>query len=431
MNLAAGQMRERFSGGMSDTFRSMHIRNFRLFFSGQIISQVGNWITRVGLTLLVLRITDDGFAVGVVVACEFLPMLLFGAWAGVVVDRADKRRLLIIVQIFAMLQSFVLAALAFMPDPPLLALYAVALAGGLTTVFDFPCRRAFVLQMVPLRDVPNAVSLNTALVNLARVFGPAIAGLLVTTIGYGWAFTIDAFTYVAVLVGLWMIRPAELRAAPRAAKGAGQVRAGFAYARARSTLWIPLIIMAIVGTLTYNFGVVLPLLAERTFHGSEGTFTLLYSALSIGSLVGALAAARRTTVSLRTVCITCAAFGATMFVFALAPTLVWAFPAVIIVGWASTYFMTAGSAIVQLDTEPEMQGRIGALQSITLVGSTPVGSPIVGWVCERFGARAGLVLGAVAALGAAGWGMSLSRRYSTPSVPPAPPAPPPTLAAPA
>ena len=163
MTVAADGLRHRLSGGMADTFRSMRIRNFRLFFAGQVVSQIGNWITLVGLTLLVLRLTDSGIAVGLVVACEFLPMLLFGAWAGVVVDRSDKRRLLIIVQVLAMLQSFVLALLAFLPNPPLLALYAAALAGGLTTVFDFPGRRAFVLQMVPQRDVPNAVSLNTAL----------------------------------------------------------------------------------------------------------------------------------------------------------------------------------------------------------------------------------------------------------------------------
>ena len=207
-----------------------------------------------------------------------------------------------------------------------------------------------------------------------------------------------------------MIRPSELRAA-RAVKEKGQVRAGLSYAKSKSTLWIPLVVMAIVGTLTYNFGVVLPLLAERTFHGGEATFTALYSALSVGSLVGALAAARRTTVTLRTVCVTCSLFGATMLAFALAPTLLWAFPGVLLVGWASTFFMTAGSAIVQLDTSAEMQGRIGALQSITLVGSTPIGSPIVGWVCERFGARAGLALGGVAAFVAAAWGAAAGRRH--------------------
>jgi predicted MFS family arabinose efflux permease len=206
-----------------------------------------------------------------------------------------------------------------------------------------------------------------------------------------------------------------LRTSKRATREKGQVRAGLAYARSKSTLWIPLVVMAIVGTLTYNFGVVLPLLAERTFHGGEATFTALYSALSVGSLVGALAAARRTTVTLRTVCVTCSLFGVTMLAFAIAPTLLWAFPAVLVVGWASTFFMTAGSAIVQLDTSADMQGRIGALQSITLVGSTPIGSPIVGWVCERFGARAGLVLGAGAAVVAAAWGTAAARRHPPPS----------------
>jgi MFS family permease len=389
----------------------VRVRNFRLFFSGQVVSQVGNWLTRVGLTLFVLRLTGDGVAVGLVAAFEFLPMLLLGAWGGLVADRSDKRRLLLIVQSFAMLQSFALAGLAFMSSPPLWSLYAVALAGGVTNAFDFPTRRAFVVQMVPAEDVANAVSLNTALMNLARVFGPALAGVLVTTVGYGWCFTIDAISYVAVLVGIWFINSSELRAAPVALKAKGQIREGLRYARSKSELWIPLVVLAIVGTLAYNFGVVLPLLVTKTYGGSEGMFTLLYSVLSVGSLVGALFAARRTSVSVATVAATCGAFGVAMLAFAGAPTLGWAFGGVFVVGWTSTYFMTAGAAIVQIGASPEMQGRMGSLQSIVLVGSTPIGSPLLGWMCDRFGARSGLLVGALAALFAAAWGWSMIRSH--------------------
>jgi MFS family permease len=398
--------------GANDTFRSMRIRNFRLFFTGQLVSQIGNWLTRVGLTLLVLKLTDNGVAVGFVAACEFLPMLVLGAWAGVVADRSDKRRLLLIVQSFAMLQSFALAALAFMDRPPLWALFAVALAGGFTTAFDFPVRRAFVMQMVPLEEIPNAVSLNTAVMNLARVVGPALAGLLVFTAGYGWCFALDAVSYVAVLIGLWKIDPTQLRVVPLTIKAKGQVRAGLRYARSKVDIWIPLTVLAIVGVLAYNFQVVLPLLVTQTYHGSEGTFTVLYSVFSIGSLTGALSAARRTNVSINTVVGTCFAFGVTMLLYAAAPSLAWSFLGIFVVGWASTYFMTAASTIVQTRSDPSMQGRIGALQSIVLMGSTPIGGPVLGWVCDRYGARVGVLIGALAGLGAAAWGAVASRRHA-------------------
>ncbi|HEX7095563.1 MAG TPA: MFS transporter [Acidimicrobiales bacterium] len=413
----ATSTRERLAVALEGTFRCFRYRNFRWFFAGQVVSQVGNWITRIALTLLVHKLTDNGLAVGLIVACEFLPLLLLGLWAGVVVDRWEKRRLLIIVQSFAMLQSFALAALAFMDDPPLAGLFAVALAGGLASAFDFPGRRAFVLQMVPRRDVPNAIGINTALMNLARIVGPAIAGLLIVTVDYGWAFTVDAFTYVAVLVGLFMIDPDEMHNTARSEKAPGQMRAGLAYARSVPTIWIPLTVMAIVGTLTFNFGVVLPLLADDTFHRGDGTTTLLYSVLSVGSFAGALVGARRSTVTLRTVYISCSAFGIAMVAFGIAPTLVWAFVIVVVVGWASTYFMTAASSIVQIDTAPEMQGRIGALQSIMLVGSTPIGSPIIGYVSEVSTPRVGVLLGAVAALGAAAWCMLTSRRFASQPTP--------------
>src|SRR4051812_5853447 len=200
----------RLKGAANDTFRSMRVRNFRLFFSGQLISQIGNWLTMIAQTLLVLHLTKNGLAVGLLVGCQFLPVLVLGAWSGLVADRSDKRKLLMIVQTFAMAQSFVLAALAFMDHPPLLAIYGVALAGGVATAFDNPARRAFVVEMVPVEDVQNAVSLNSALMTGARIVGPALAGLLVTTVGYGWCFTVDGLSYIAVLIGLYLMNPAEL-----------------------------------------------------------------------------------------------------------------------------------------------------------------------------------------------------------------------------
>src|SRR6478672_1923355 len=209
--------------------RALRTRNFRLFFVGQLISNTGNWLTMVALTLLVLHRTGSGTAVGVLSACQFGPMLLLSPWAGVIVDRSDKRRLLVVTQLLEMGQSFVLAALAFAPHAPLGAFYVTALAGGCMLAFDNPVRRTFVNEMVPVEDVPNAVTLYSAMVNISRIAGPALAGVLIVTVGYGWCFTIDAISYLTVLVALAMMRPAELRRVPVTPRAAGQVRAGVRY----------------------------------------------------------------------------------------------------------------------------------------------------------------------------------------------------------
>ena len=392
------------------TFRSLEVRNFRLFFAGQFVSQIGNWMTLVAQALLVLKITDSGVAVGVLTACQFLPVLVLGPWAGLVADRSDKRRLLMGVQAFAMLQSFALGALAFLDDPPVAALYAVALAGGLATAFDNPARRSFVVEMVPDTHVQNAVSLNSAMMTSARVFGPALAGLLISTVGYGWAFVLDGLSYVAVLVCLWLVDPAGIRSAPVATRGRGQVRAGLRYVREVPVLWISLVMMAVVGTLTFNFSVVYPLFVTRTLGGDDTAFTLLFSVSSIGSLLGALATARKTSVELRHVALASGAFGVAMAALAAAPSLALAYPLSVLVGMSSIAFMTTGTAIMQLRAEPVMRGRVLALQAMVFLGSTPVGGPILGWVCEAWGARAGLLVGAAAAVGAGVWGAAMARR---------------------
>ena len=393
-----------------ETFRSLHTRNFRLFFGTQLVSQIGNWLTLIAQTLLVLHLTDSGVAVGLLTACQFAPILLFGAFAGLIADRSDKRRLLIFVQFFAMAQSFVLAALAFMDNPPLIAIYLTAFAGGLALAFDNPARRAFVVEMVPERDVNNAISLNSAVMTSARVVGPALAGLLIATVGYSWAFALDGVSYLAVIAGLWMMNPAELRPAPITERGKGQVRAGFAYVRRVPELWIPLVMMAVVGTLAFNFQVVMPLLVKRTFDGDDTMFTLLFSVISIGSLIGALSTARRTHITLRHLVVASGAFGVTMLVLAVTPSLAWTFPIGMAVGWSSIAFLTASTAIVQLRAAPEMRGRVLALQAIVFLGSTPIGGPILGVVSQAFGPRAGIALGGVAALAAAGFGIVAGRR---------------------
>ncbi|HVM08332.1 MAG TPA: MFS transporter [Acidimicrobiales bacterium] len=395
---------------MNATFRSLGIRNFRLFFIGQAISQIGTWMRMVAMALLVLHITDSGVAVGLMTAFQFLPVLLLGAWAGLVADRSDKRKLLLIVQTALMGQSFALAALAFMDRPPVLALYAVALAGGVATAFDNPARRSFVVEMVPEANVQNAVALNTAMMTGSRIFGPALAGVLITTVGYGWAFLADGLSYIAVLAGLWMMRPAELRPAPPAIRGKGQVREGLRYTRATPDLWISLVMMAVIGTLAFNFSVTFPLFVTRALDGDEQLFTLLFSVVSIGSVAGSLWAARRESVELRQVVVAAFLFGAAMLLLAGSPGIALAFPFAVLVGLGSIIFMTSSTALLQLRADPSMRGRVLALQAMVFLGSTPVGGPIVGWVSEVFGARMGLVVGGVACIGAGIWGGLAGRR---------------------
>jgi MFS family permease len=408
-----------------ETFASLAYRNFRLFFVGQGISQVGNWLTLVAQTLLVLELTDSGVALGMLAAAQFGPILLLGPWAGLIADRSDKRRLLLVVQALAMLQSFLLAALAFSGDPPVAALYAVAVFGGVCMAFDNPARRSFVVDMVPEEGINNAVSLNSALMTSSRVVGPALAGLLVTTVGYGWAFLGDGLSYLAVLAGLWMMRPSELRPAPVTPRARGQVRAGLRYVRNEPVLFVPMAMMAVIGTLSYNFQTVFPLFIIRDLDGSEATFTVLFSVVSLGSLVGALVTARRTDMDVRRVSQAAVAYGVTMAAMAVAPNVAVAVGLGVVLGMASITFLVASTSIVQMRAAPEMRGRVLALQAMMFLGSTPVGGPVVGWVADTFGARYSVGLGAAAALGAGAWGLAAVRASAGPAADEVPPVEPP------
>jgi MFS family permease len=390
-------------------FRSLRSRNFRLFFGGQLISQVGNWLTFVAMTLLIYEITDSGFAIGMLAVAQFGPVLLFGPFAGLVADRYPKRTVLLIVQSIAMAQSFALAAVAFQPEPSLPLVFLIALVGGFTTAFDNPARRAFVTEMVPVDDINNAVSLNSALMTSSRIVGPFLAGVLVTTVGFGWAFLVDGISYAAVLGALAMIRTSELRSSPIVARAKGQVRAGVRYAHSVPELWIPLVMMAIVGTLAFNFNTVLPVFVTRDLGGTELMFTILLGVVSAGSLAGALGTARRRSISVQQVAWCSLAFAAAIGLLALVPNIATSLPVGVFMGAASIAFMTASTAIVQIRSDPQMRGRVLALQSMVFLGSTPIGGPIVGWICDTFGARYGLAVGALGALGAGVWGLRKAR----------------------
>jgi MFS family permease len=402
-------MMESLRTATRETFRSFHTRNFQLFFSGQLISQIGNWLTLIAQTLLVLKLTDSGIALGALAAAQFGPVLLLGSWAGLVADRSDKRKLLLIVQTVAMAQSFALAALAFSGHPSVMAIYAVALIGGVTIAFDNPARRAFVVEMVPEEDMQNAVSLNSALMTSSRVVGPVIAGALIVNFGFGWCFLVDGLSYLAVLAGLWLRRTEELRPSPVTLKGKGQIREGLRYARSIPDLWVPLVMMAVVGTLSYNFQTVFALFNKNDLHGTDTTYTWLFALVSVGALIGALRVARRRTTSIRMVAMSSLGYGLSMTLMAFAPNRWVAYAFGLFLGVSSIAFLTSSTAIVQMRSAPEMRGRVLALQAMLFLGSTPIGGPIVGWVSEQFGARYAIGVGAVAALGAGIWGLAQVR----------------------
>ena len=361
-------------------------------------------MTNVALTLLVLRLTGRGVAVGLLAACQYGPILLLSVWGGAIADRYDKRRLLFATQSLEMCQSIGLAVLAFMRPPPTGGLFALAVAGGVLLSLDNPLRRSFVTEMVRREDIPNAVVLYSMIVNLSRIFGPALAGLLVTTLGYGWCFTVDAATYLAVLLCLALMRAAELHRAAQRPRGEREIREGFAYLKSIPALWITFGMLAGIGTLAYNFNVTLPLFVTQALHGSDSDFTTIYSVLSAGGLLCGLFVARRGLVTLRQVVYGAAVFGVVLLVFAAAPDVLAGIAIAFVLGAASIFYTTTTTAIVQVTARQDMHGRLLALQTVLLVGSSAFGGPISGWLADAFGARSLMVIGGVVCLVAAAFG---------------------------
>ncbi len=398
-------------GALRKTFLSLRNRNFRLYFSGQLISNTGNWLTNVALVLLVLKITGSGVAVGILAACQFGPILLLSAWAGAVADRSDKRKLLLVTQSLEMAQSTGLAILAFMAHPPLVGLYALAIGGGTLLAFDNPLRRSFVTEMVRAEDVPNAVVLYSIIVNVARIFGPALAGLLVVTLGFGWCFTIDAASYLAVISCIVLMRRAELRRRPRRPRAKGEVREGLRYVLSLPTLWISFVMLLAIQMLAYNFTVTLPLFVTDALHSTGGVFTILYSIFGFGAVVSALVVAHRRLVQIRHIIFGAAALGLAMLLLAAVPGIGFAAPAVFLVGMASILYLTATTAMVQVEARPEMHGRVLALQTVIFGGGTVVGGPVLGLLADRVGGRAPIALGGVVCLMAAAFGYLATRHY--------------------
>jgi MFS family permease len=380
------------------TFRSLRGRNFRLFFFGQLVSMTGFWMQSVAELWLVLRLTDSGLALGATTALHFAPMLLGGAYGGVVADRVDKRRLLLLTQSAQAALALTLGLLTATGAVRLWMVYVLALLVGCVTAVDNPTRRSFVYEMVGPDELSNAVSLNSTLVGASRIIGPAVAGILIAAVGLSSCFFVNAVSFLAVLGALAAMDGRALHRTPAAPRAPGQLREGIRYAWSTPGVRLPLVMMAVIGTLAFNFQVVIPLLAKEEFGGGAGTFGGMLSVASVGSLAGALFTASRKEVGGRLLVMTAAAMGLAILAASAAPNLVVAVPALVAVGAAGASFIAASNAVVQGSAAPEMQGRVMALHSILFLGSTPVGGPLVGWVASVFGARVAFGLGGVAAL---------------------------------
>ncbi len=393
------------------TFAAFAIRNYRLFFAGQVISNTGTWMQRIAQDWLVLSITNSPLAVGITTALQFLPMLLFGLIGGVVADRYPRRALLIATQAVMGLLATTLAVLTFAGLVQVWQIYLVAFCLGLVTVVDNPTRQTFVNEMVPHRLVRNAVSLNSGNFQLARTVGPAVAGVLITVAGAAWAFGINAVSYLAVIAGLLLMRPSELQPSPKAARRPGQVREGLAYVRHRPDLLWTMVLVFFIGTFGYNFAIILSAYAKNVFQSGADTFGLLNSAMAIGSVAGALLAARRQTGRLSTQFALAAIFGLLLLALGVTPWFVPFVALLVVAGMVGVLFNTLANSSVQLGTDAELRGRVMSLYMLVFAGGTPIGSVIVGAITNAAGPEVGLLVsGSVVVLATLGAGLMAARQ---------------------
>ena len=403
------------------TFSSLSVPNYRKYFTGQAISLIGTWMQTTAQSWLVLTVTHSATDLGLVVALQTLPVLLFGPYAGVIADRVDKRRLMVVLQSAMGVQALALGVLTLAGTATFADISVLAVVLGLNNCFENPARQAFVLEMVGAGDLRNAVSLNSTLVNAARAVGPAIAGVFIATVGTGWCFVANAVSFVAVVVSLVTMDVRSLEPTPPAQRQKGQLREGLRYVARTPELGIPLLMMGLVGMLAYEFQVTLPVAAQRVFHGGSESYGLMTAAMGIGAAVGGLVSAARGRTGIRSLVVTAVIFGVVIMATALSPDAAVAYVALVFVGFASVSFLAMGNSTLQLEAEPQMRGRVMALWSVAFLGSTPVGGPLIGWVSARAGARVGLAVGAASCLVAAGLGIvALRARRASGGAPPLP-----------
>jgi MFS family permease len=403
----------RFRRLRHDTFASLANPNYRLYFFGQSISLVGTWMQTIAQSFLVLHLTGSGFDVGLVVALQTLPVLLLGPYGGVIADRVDKRKLMIGLQSLMGIQALVFGILTLTGEITLWQIGVLALVLGLNNTFENPARQTFVLEMVGPDDLRNAVTLNSVLVNVARAVGPAAAGIIIAAGGYGICFMVNAASFVAVVASLLAMNVGTLDPSEPTKRGRGQLREGFRYVRSEVGLAVPLLMMAIVGCLAYEFQVTLPVMATRAFHGGSQSYGFMTAAMGIGAVIGGLYAAGRGKTGLVSLTRSAVVFAAVIAAAALAPNLGLELVALAGVGAASVTFLSKGNSTLQLGAAPQMRGRVMALWAVAFLGSTPIGGPTAGAVAQYAGPRWGLGLGALACAVAAALGAIVIRRVRT------------------
>ncbi|MFJ3338451.1 MFS transporter [Streptomyces sp. NPDC086766] len=399
--------------GGEGVFAALRVANFRLYFAGQSVSLVGTWMQAVALSWLVLELTGSGTVLGLVVAAQFLPVLLLGPYGGLLADRADKRRLLMATQAALAVLALLLGLLTVTHVVRLWMVVLLAVALGTVNAVDNPTRQTFVPEVVGPQLLRDAVSLNSVMTNAARAIGPALAGILIASVGTGVCFLANAASFAAVLLALRVMRIDRLQPHPALMREPGQLVAGLRYVRGMAGLWAPLAMMALIGTLAYEFQVVIPLLARTSGDGDARTYGFMTAVMGVGAVVGGLAVAAYGKTGVVPLVGAAAGFAAALAVAAVIPWLPFELAALGCVGVASTVFLATGNTTLQLVADPVFRGRVMALWSVTFLGSTPVGGPVVGAVAQQLGPRAGLGLGAAACLAAVVLGL-----FALPRVPP-------------
>ena len=380
------------------TFAALAIPNYRRYYAGQSISLIGTWMQMTAQSWLVLTLTHSGTALGVIVALQTLPVLLLGPYGGVVADRVDKRRMMIGLQSMMGVQALILGVLTVTGEVEVWQIGILAAMLGLNNAFENPARQSFMMELVGAEHLRNAVSLNSVLVNGARAIGPAIAGILIATVGDGVCFLVNAVSFIPVVLTLTSMDRTQLATVEPTPRARGQLREGLRYVRSTPTLAVPLVMMAVAGCLTYEFQVSLPVMADRGLNVGATGFGFMTAAMGVGAVIGGLFVAARGKTGLRPLVVSALAFGAALVLATLAPTLPLELLALGIAGAGSIAFMSMGNSTLQLGSAPEMRGRVMSLWFVAFQGSTPIGGPVVGATMAALGPRAGLGLGATVAL---------------------------------
>ncbi len=384
------------------TFASLKIRNYRRYFFGAMISNNGTWMQRIAQDWLVFELTGSGLAVGITMALQFGPMLVLGLYGGVLADRYPQRRLLMLTQLAMMLLSAALAIITFTGHVTAEWVYLFALLFGVVTTLDNPARQSFVGVMVPPRLLPNAVALNSGNFNLARLSGPALAGLLIAAAGAAWAFLINALSYIPMIYALATLDSDDFQEAPRTGRGAGAFKEGLSYVASHPRIIVTIVLVFFIGTFGFNFPIILTAYSGNVFDGGSALYGVLNSMMAIGSVFGALMAARRETVTPRRLSVTAAAFGGALFVLSLIPFLPLFMIGLILTGLAGVSFNAMANASVQLEADPNVRGRVMSLYFVVMMGTTPLGSLITGWVTDTYSAPVALAMSGLICLAAAG-----------------------------